>query len=86
MTSELERIKILEGKISQVVEYINRINSENQKLKDQVRDLSAEKKELATVARRAGKLDEDLKSYEKEREAIKSKIETIIGQIDQLEI
>ncbi len=86
MTSELERIKILEGKISQVVEYINRINSENQKLKDQVRDLVAEKKELATAARRAGKLDEDLKSYEIEREAIKSKIETIIGQIDQLEI
>jgi len=26
LTSELERIKILEGKISQVVEYINKIN------------------------------------------------------------
>lgn len=86
MTSELERIKILEGKISQVVEYINRINSENHKLKDQVRDLKVEKKELADQARRAGKLDEDLKSFEKEREDIKGKIEIIIGQIDQLEI
>jgi chromosome segregation ATPase len=86
LTSELERIKILEGKISQVVEYINRINSENHKLKDQVRDLKVEKKELADQARRAGKLDEDLKSFEKEREDIKGKIEIIIGQIDQLEI
>lgn len=86
MTSELERIKILEGKISQVVEYINRINSENEQLKKQVRELKSEKKELGDQARRAGKLDESLKSFEKEREVIKTKIETIIGQIDQLEI
>ncbi len=86
MTSELERIKILEGKISQVVEYINKINSENVELKKQVRDLKAEKKTLADEARRAGKLDENLKSFEKEREAIKTKIESIIGQIDQVEI
>ena len=86
MTSELERIKILEGKISQVVEYINRINSENEQLKKQVRELKSVKKELGDQARRAGKLDESLKSFEKEREVIKTKIETIIGQIDQLEI
>lgn len=86
MTSELERIKILEGKISQVVEYINRINSENEQLKNQVRELKSVKKELGDQARRAGKLDESLKSFEKEREVIKTKIETIIGQIDQLEI
>jgi FtsZ-binding cell division protein ZapB len=86
LTSELERIKILEGKISQVVEYINKINSENVELKKQVRDLKAEKKTLADEARRAGKLDENLKSFEKEREAIKTKIESIIGQIDQVEI
>lgn len=86
MTSELERIKILEGKISQVVEYINKINSENVELKKQVRDLKADKKTLGDEARRAGKLDENLKSFEKEREAIKTKIESIIGQIDQLEI
>jgi FtsZ-binding cell division protein ZapB len=82
----LERIKILEGKISQVVEYINKINSENVELKKQVRDLKVEKKTLVDEARRAGKLDENLKSFEKEREAIKTKIESIIGQIDQLEI
>jgi len=86
LTSELERIKILEGKISQVVEYINKINSENTEFKKQVRDLKAEKKTLGDEARRAGKLDESLKSFEKEREVIKTKVESIIGQIDQLEI
>ncbi len=86
MTSELERIKILEGKISQVVEYISRINTENEELKKQVRELKAEKKELSDQARRAGKLDESLKTFEKEREVIKGKIETIITQIDQLEL
>ncbi len=86
MTSELERFKILEGKISQVVEYISRINTENEELKKQVRELKAEKKELSDQARRAGKLDESLKTFEKEREVIKGKIETIITQIDQLEL
>jgi len=86
LTSELERIKILEGKISQVVEYINRINSENENLKNQVQELKAQKKALGDQARKAGKLDESLKAFEKEREIVKSKIETIIGQIDQLEI
>jgi hypothetical protein len=86
LTSELERIKILEGKISQVVEYINRINSENTRLKEQLKEIKGEKKELAEQARRAGKLDENLKTFEKEREVIKTKVESIISQIDQLEL
>jgi len=86
LTSELERIKILEGKISQVVEYINRINSENQRLKQLVKELKEERKGLADQAKRAGKLDENLKSFEKEREVIKTKVESIINQIDQLEL
>ena len=86
MTSELERIKILEGKISQVVEYVNKLLQENEKLKQQVRELKTEKKDFEEQARKAGKFGEDLKRYEKEREFIKEKIETIIGQIDQLSI
>lgn len=86
MTSELERIKILEGKISQVVDYVNKLVSENEKLKQQIKDLRTEKKNFADQARRAGKLDENLKTYEKEREVIKERIETIINQIDQIEL
>lgn len=86
MTSELERIKILEGKISQVVEYINKLTSENEKLKQLIKDLKAEKKEMDEQAKKAGKLDEDLKRYESEREILKQKIEAIISQIDQLGI
>jgi SMC interacting uncharacterized protein involved in chromosome segregation len=86
LTSELERIKILEGKISQVVEYINKLTSENEKLKQLIKDLKAEKKEMDEQAKKAGKLDEDLKRYESEREILKQKIEAIISQIDQLGI
>lgn len=86
MTSELERIKILEGKISQVVEYVNKLLQENERLKQQVKELKTEKKNFEEQARKAGKFGEDLKRYEKEREIIKEKVETIIGQIDQLGI
>ena len=84
MTTELERIKILEGKIGHVIEYINKLSAENDKLKQQIKELRTEKKDMEELARRAGKLDEDLKRYENEREAIKGKIEAIINQIDKL--
>lgn len=86
MTSELERIKILEGKISQVVDYINTIVSENKKLKEQIGELKTDRKSFMDQARKAGKLDESLKALEKEREVIKDKVEKIISQIDQLEL
>ena len=41
MTTELERIKILEGKISQVIDYIAKLTAENDKLKQQVKELKA---------------------------------------------
>ena len=86
MTSEIERIKILEAKISHVVNYINKILSDNEKLKQQVKELRVENKEFEGQVGKAHKLDENLKKYHKEREVIKEKIETIIGQIDQLGI
>ena len=36
MTSEIERIKILEGKISQIVEHFGRLSSENARLKEEL--------------------------------------------------
>jgi seryl-tRNA synthetase len=86
LTSEIERIKILEAKISHVVDYIHKILSENEKLKQQAKELRAEKKEFEEQVGKAHKLDENLKKYHKEREVIKEKIETIISQIDQLGI
>ncbi len=84
MTSEIERIKILEGKIAHVIEYISKLSAENDKLKQQLKELRNERKDMEEAARRAGKLDEDIKKYENEREAIKAKIEAIINQIDKL--
>ncbi|MEA2006044.1 MAG: cell division protein ZapB [Acidobacteriota bacterium] len=86
MTSELERIKILEGKISQVVDYINKLMAENEALRQQVKELKAQKKNFEEKARKSVKLDEDLKKYEEERNVIIGKVESIINQIDQLGI
>lgn len=86
MTTELDRMKILEGKISHVIEYINKLTAENEKLKQQIKDLRVEKKDMEELAKRAGKLDEDLKKYENERDLVRGKVETIITQIDKLGI
>lgn len=84
MTSELERIKLLEAKISQVVDFIKKLTTENDRLKDQVKELRAERKESEEMARKAAKSEETIKKYEEEREALKGKIEAIIKEIDQL--
>ena len=84
MTTELERIKILEGKISQVIDYVNRLSAENDKLKQQVKELKAGVRDYEEQSKKALKYEEDLKRFESEREAVKAKIEAIIGQIDKL--
>jgi len=86
LTTELERIKILEGKISQVVDYISRLTAENEKLKLLVKELKAGAKDYEEQAKKMAKVEEDLKRYENEREAIRDKVEIIIGQIDKLGI
>jgi chromosome segregation ATPase len=84
LTSELERIKILEGKISQVVDFLNKTVNENERLKEQLKELKAEKKGLVEKEKKAEQLTESIKKYESEREVIKEKIESLINQIDQL--
>jgi SMC interacting uncharacterized protein involved in chromosome segregation len=84
LTTELERIKILEGKIGQVVDYVHKLTAENDKLKQQIKELRSEKKDFDEQNRKIAKLDEDVKRYESERDIVKGKIEAIINQIDQL--
>ncbi len=81
---ELERIKILEGKIAQVVEYVNKLTAENDKLKQQVKELKSGIRDHEEQARRTAKLEEELKRYDSERDVIKNKIEAIIGQIEKI--
>ena len=82
----MERLKILEGKISQVVDYINKLVGENERLKQQMKELKAEKKTFEEQAKKADKIDQDLQKYEEERAAIKGRIELIVNKIDELEI
>jgi septal ring factor EnvC (AmiA/AmiB activator) len=84
VTTELERLKVLEGKIAHIIELIGKVNAENEKLKQQVKDLKTEKKDMEETAKRAAKLDEDVKRYENERESVKGRIEVLIAQIDKL--
>ena len=86
MTSELERIKILESKVTQVVDYINKLLKENEKLKQQVKELKTEKKDFEDQVKRTEKLDEELKRYAQDRKIMKEKIETILDQIGQVGI
>jgi len=86
LTSELERIKILESKVTQVVDYINKLIKENEKLKQQIKELKTEKKDFEDQIKRTEKLDEDLKRYAQDRKVMKEKIETILDQIDQVGI
>ncbi len=86
MTSELERIKILESKVTQVVDYINKLLKENETLKQQVKELKTEKKDFEDQVKRTEKLDEELKRYAQDRKIMKEKIETILAQIDQVGI
>jgi FtsZ-binding cell division protein ZapB len=86
LTTELDRIKILEGKISQVVEYVNKLGAENEKLRQQLKEFKTEKKELEEQGKKVARLDEELKKSEGERETVKARIEALIGQIDQLGI
>jgi len=84
LTSELERIKILEGKISQVVDFLNKTVTENERFKEQLKELKAEKKGLVEKEKKAEQMSESIKKYEDEREVIREKIESLINQIDQL--
>ncbi|NIM91233.1 MAG: cell division protein ZapB [Candidatus Aminicenantes bacterium] len=84
MTSELERIKILEGKISHVVDYVNKLTGENEKLKQQIKELRAEKRSIEDQVKKSEKLDQEMKKYESEKEILKEKIEGIISQIDKI--
>lgn len=84
MTSELERIKILEGKITQIVEHFSRLSQENARLKDGFKHLKADKKELEERLRKAGSLEEELKRLQEEQEEVRSRIEALITQMEKL--
>ena len=86
MTTEIDRIKILEGKIAHVVEYIAKLTAENEKLRQQLKEFKTDKKEIDEQGRKIARLDEELKKSESDRDTIKGRIEALIGQIDQLGI
>ena len=67
MTSELERLKILEGKISQVVEHINKLVSENDRLKQQLKELKVDRKTFEEQAKKTEAMDQNLQMHLKQK-------------------
>jgi len=86
LTSELERIKILEGKVVKLVEYLNKVIAENSVLKQKIRDFQAVKKDYEAQSTKFSQLDAQLKELEQEREEIRAKVDALIAQIDELGI
>lgn len=84
MTNEIDRLKLLEGKIAGLIEHLQRLAGENEKLRQTVKDLKSDRKDAEDLGRKIAKLDGDVKRYENEREEMKGKIEAIISQIDKL--
>lgn len=84
MSNEIDRMKILEGKVAGMIEHLHRLAAENEKLRQTVKDLRAERKDTEDLGKKIAKLDGDVKRYENEREEMKGKIEAIISQIDKL--
>jgi len=80
----MERITILEGKIGQIIEYINRLTNENEKLRQQVKELKAGLKDYDEQAKKLARLQEEMEKYRGEREMLKEKVEALISQIDKL--
>lgn len=86
MTSELERIKILESKISKVVDFINRLVGESAKLKQEIKDLKLEKKQYEEQVKKTEQFHDIIKKYEDERAVLQEKIEAVINQINEIGI
>jgi hypothetical protein len=62
MTTEIDRLKVLEGKIGLVIEHITRVTAENEKLQGPGQEPGVEKKDMEDLAKRAGKLTRTSKS------------------------
>jgi uncharacterized protein (UPF0335 family) len=86
LTSEIERIKILEGKISQIVEHFGRLSSENARLKEDLKQVKGEKKEQEEKLKTFSLMAEELNQLREEKETVKEKLEALIAQIEKLGI
>lgn len=84
MTSEIERITILEGKIGQIIDHINHLTAENERLRQQVKELKTMLKDYEEQAKKLARMQEEMEKYRGEREMIKQKIEALINQIDKI--
>lgn len=89
----LDKMKLLEEKITQVIIKLKSLSDENSVLNSRVQELNEElgkkdeqiisfKKELEI----ANKLKENIDKLNSERDAVKSQIEGLIGELESIEL
>lgn len=89
----LDKIKLLEEKITQVIIKLKSLSDENSLLNSRVQELKeelAKKDEQLISAKKelegANKLKENIEKLNSERDAVKSQIEGLIGELESIEL
>lgn len=96
----LESLSRLEERIQKAVDVIERLKVENQRLEQEsarmreqqhtlerrAEELDAEKQELANEGRLLREREKEWQRYERDREEIRSRIDTMLAKFEELEI
>jgi predicted nucleic acid-binding Zn-ribbon protein len=91
--SSLDKIQILEEKITEVIDRINAVTEENNSLNSRVSELEdalKKKNDELTAARQDMKnievLKTDISKLNNERETVKSQVENLIKELESVEL
>ncbi len=89
---ELEQLEILERKINQAVNFIEKLKLENQTLKDEVVELRSQSKSKDEIINQLKEENHNLKLMQSEaslgkekEEQIRSRVEQMLSKLDELE-
>lgn len=89
----MEQLEILEAKINQAVEMIDRLKNENQELQNGNRELRAESESKDLIIQQLKEENQNLQqmkiesSIDKEKEEkIKSKVDKMLSRLDELQL
>lgn len=89
---ELEQLEILERKINQAVNFIEKMKLENQTLKDEVVELRSQSKSKDEIINQLKEENHNLKLMQSEaslgkekEEQIRSRVEQMLSKLDELE-
>lgn len=90
---EMEQLEILESKINQVIELIDKLKLENQELRHSNRELHTESESKDLIIQQLKKENQNLQQTRTEskletekEEKIKNKVEQMLSRLDELQL